>query len=229
MDLTESLKVTSWYRIICVCRQAGRTVRRAVDGGPRYQRVAGGAGQRATRAVKNLRQFLWKVLKLVFRVLEGGRQLIFAAAVLVIALLLLLDAWRGREVAAAFTRVGGRSRIETAVEASRFWLEPPAVVVKTPAHESDEIRLGAARCAVRHDAPLLLTSLNQKKKRLVNETIAKWQERMGALRKIHVMEVSNRQHVIRCQDDGDPAYANELSTLGLPEVGQPDPELKIPK
>ena len=140
---------------------------------------------------------------------------LFGLAVLVIAGFSLWDAWKGPPVAAAFTRVGGPTRVETAIEASRFWLEPPAYVVKTPAHGSDAIRLGAAECAIRYDAPLLLTSPKPDRKRLVERTIATWRERMGALR---VLEIWDKQDVMRCQTIGDRNYANGLSTLGVPDL-----------
>jgi hypothetical protein len=37
----------------------------------------------------------------------------------------------GKQVEAAFIRVGGPTRVETALEASRFWLLPPSWVVTT--------------------------------------------------------------------------------------------------
>lgn len=98
-----------------------------------------------------------------------------ALGVVVLGLLLLRLTYRGSTVAADFTRVGGATRVETAVEASRFWLTAPKVVVETPAAgTSQEVIMGAARCAALHDAPLLFTSTDRERQQLVNATIMGW-------------------------------------------------------
>ena len=71
---------------------------------------------------------------------------------------LLYSALNPPRVAANFTRVGGVTRIDTAVEAARFWLKPPSAVYLTPATAPREVMLNAAKCAMAHDAPLLFTS-----------------------------------------------------------------------
>jgi hypothetical protein len=172
----------------------------------------------------------------LFRLVWAGRQIILAVLVVIIALLSLWDALWGRPVAASFTRVGGPTRVETAVEASRFWLEPPTQVVTTPARGSreisgnesrvDEIRMGAARCAVRHDAPLLLTSPNRKRQVLVDQTIARWRRKGGAL---EVIDIQNEDDVSACLSRSIPGLAEHLSTLGMPDIGEPDPQLTIPE
>jgi hypothetical protein len=98
-----------------------------------------------------------------------------ALLVCAVGVLLLWGAWYGTPVAAAFTRVGGASRVETALEASRFWLTPPRYVVETQTHASN-IMLEAAQCAVAHDAPLLFTSPDPKQQRQVDATINDWRK-----------------------------------------------------
>jgi hypothetical protein len=90
-----------------------------------------------------------------------------------IGLVLLWGVWEGPPVAAAFTRVGGASRVETALEAARFWLTPPQYVVETQTRAS-KVMLMAAQCAVVHDAPLLFTSPDPKQQREVEATINDW-------------------------------------------------------
>jgi hypothetical protein len=97
-----------------------------------------------------------------------------ALGVSAVGLYLLWGVWDGEPIAAAFTRVGGATRVETALEASRFWLTPPQIVVETPAHASQQIMLGAAQCAVAFEAPLLFTSPDPKLQQLVNATIKDW-------------------------------------------------------
>lgn len=88
----------------------------------------------------------------------------------VVALVVGYQVWRsevkGQPVAAAFTRVGGRTRIETAVEASRFWrkaLPKKKSIVITRAYESPDVLWGAATCAALNKVPLLFTELTQKR------------------------------------------------------------------
>jgi hypothetical protein len=114
---------------------------------------AGVAGDRSRKADRPSRgQTLGKFV--VFLVALAG---------LLVGFWLLWGVWRARPVAAAFTRVGGPTRVETAVEASRFWLTPPQRVVTTPADAGQGIMWGAARCAMFHDAPLLFTSPDPKR------------------------------------------------------------------
>ena len=195
------------------------------DGVPEPTAPTGEGDQRRWWSLGNLISLLW-----------AGRQIILAGLVVIIALLSLCDALLGRPVAASFTRIGGPTRVETAVEASRFWLEPPTQVVTTPARGSreirgnesrvDEIRMGAARCAVRHDAPLLLTSPNRKRQVLVEQTINRWRRKGGAL---EVIDIQNKDDVSACLSRSIPGLAEQLSTLGMPDIGEPDPQLTIPE
>jgi hypothetical protein len=98
-----------------------------------------------------------------------------AALELLAALWLLSDTWNGSPVAAPFTRVGGATRVETAVEASRFWLKPPPLIVEVSDGTSKTWMLEAARCAMVKDAPLLFTWKDPKRNRLVTATIDAWQ------------------------------------------------------
>ena len=92
----------------------------------------------------------------------------------VLGILLLWGVWDGNPVAAPFTRVGGQTNVETAVDASRFWLTSPQFVVETSATASPSIMLEAAQCAMVLDAPLLFTSQNPEREQLVEETISDW-------------------------------------------------------
>ena len=107
-------------------------------------------------------------------ILDWGR-VVGAAAVFALGLLLLWGVWDGTPVAADFSRVGGASRVRTALEAARFWLTPPHYVVETQTHSS-KLMLGAAQCAVLHDAPLLFTSPNPKQQRQVKAMINDWRK-----------------------------------------------------
>ncbi len=88
---------------------------------------------------------------------------IIALAVLVIGIWLLVDLWVGTPTAAAFTRVGGQTYVETALEASRFWTQPPGWVVAVSAAVTQEnikhpaltreTMMGAAQYAMAHERP----------------------------------------------------------------------------
>jgi hypothetical protein len=118
--------------------------------------------------VKKWRSWITFVLNLV--------AVVVAVAVLVVGFRLLVIDLRGAPVGAAFTRVGGATRVETALDASRFWLAPPQLVVETQADASQQIMLGAAQCAMAHDAPLLFTSPDPQRQRLVDATINDWRK-----------------------------------------------------
>jgi len=100
--------------------------------------------------------------------------LLAALCVLVFGLLLLPYTWHPEPIAAPFTRVGGQTNVETAVAASRFWLNSPQVVVETSATAPPSIMLEAARCAMIQNAPLLFISTDQKRQLTVQETIDGW-------------------------------------------------------
>jgi hypothetical protein len=136
--------------------------------------------------------------------------------VLVLAIYLLIVNWRGRPVTAAFTRAGGETLVETAVDASRFWLTPPQRVVETSANATQEIMLGAAQCAMVHDAPLLFTSPNPKRQRVVDATINSWRKNATTRGQPSLEVIRNPRDVTRCIATGDPDYANRLSTLKVP-------------
>ncbi len=148
-----------------------------------------------------------------------GHWLVFFAAlgVLFVGLVLLRDVWRGNPVAAPFTRVGGATHVETAVYASRFWLTSPQYVVTTPANADEQTMLGAARCAMAHDAPLLFTSKNRARQRLVDATINDWHHDATALHPAfpQKINVNGQGDVASCLANGRPADARGLSTLTL--------------
>ena len=77
-------------------------------------------------------------------------------------------------VAAAFTRIGGPTRVETAIDASRFWFKSPACFVTIPASAGQGIMLRAARFAMVNDAPLLYVPQNLKRRQQLRATIANW-------------------------------------------------------
>jgi hypothetical protein len=93
----------------------------------------------------------------------------------VLGVLLFWGAWDGTQVAAPFTRVGGSSQVETALEVSRFWLTPPQYVVVTRTG-TDSVMMAAARCAVIHDAPLLFSSPDPKRRRRIQAMINDWRK-----------------------------------------------------
>jgi hypothetical protein len=67
-----------------------------------------------------------------------------------------------------FARVGGQSRIETSIEAARFWSTPGPVVL-APFHATPQNMLGAGARAAELNAPLLLTPRSGLPKALRNE------------------------------------------------------------
>jgi hypothetical protein len=150
-------------------------------------------------------------------------EFVVALAVLVVGLLLLWDARQARPVAAAFSRVGGPTRVETAVEASRFWRTPPRHVVTTSATAPPEEMLGAARCAMLLDAPLLFTSLDRNRQQLVKGRIDDLQANTGfsdpPRPKDFVVPVDGQRAVTECpysqEQVNGPSYADRLSTLEL--------------
>ena len=142
-----------------------------------------------------------------------------ALGVCAVGILLLWGVWDGTPVAAAFTRVGGATRVETALEASRFWLMPPQTVVETQTYSS-QVMLGAARCAMAYDAPLLFTSPDPRRQRLVDARINNWREietqKGPALPE--VITIQTQREVKNCLASGGPAGVAGFSTL---EVSNP--------
>jgi hypothetical protein len=142
-----------------------------------------------------------------------------ALAALVVGSLLLWSIWRGKPVAAAFTRVGGATRIETALQASRFWLKPLQYVVVTRAYENEAVMLGAARCAMVRDAPLLFNSANLPRRQLARAT-AKALGRSAA----HVVWVPDLTKADSCLKAFKSADVADLSLLHItyqPEIRHP--------
>jgi len=76
--------------------------------------------------------------------------------------------------AEAFTRVGGRTSVETAVDAARFWLSPPKTVVEVPVNAKPASMLKAAQCAIRNGAPLLYVTPSWKPLLPDRPTIEYW-------------------------------------------------------
>jgi hypothetical protein len=156
-----------------------------------------------------------------------GRFAIVISAVIVLVFGVI--SLRSRPVAAGFTRVGGETLVETAVDASRFWLTIPQSVVTTPADASQQIMLEAAQCAMAHDAPLLFTSLDPTRERLVQATIGSWSQHApatGAAR-FEVIKVLSQQDGTSCLPTGDPRYASRLSLFEIPN--DPAQQSQLPR
>lgn len=151
--------------------------------------------------------------------------LIAALLVVVFGVLLLWGVWYGSPVAAPFTRVGGQTNVETAVDASHFWLTPPKFVVKTPATASQSMMLGAAQCAMDLRAPLLFTSQNNMRQQLVTETINAWH-----LRPKHIIMYTNLNQCLNSARAHPLTDIDGLSTLAVPYplVAFPKGQPKIP-
>jgi hypothetical protein len=148
----------------------------------------------------------------------------------------------GRPTAAAFTRVGGETRVETALQASSFWREPPRDVVTIPGGESQVTMLEAAECAMAHDAPLLFTSPDPRRQQMVAATIAIWKsavkvrfnrwnrgdlsiwKRAAASDQVRFW---GKGDLTECQPDVKPDLSR-LSTLNIPgEPSQLPEEVKV--
>ena len=114
-----------------------------------------------------------------------------ALAVFLVAALVLFDTLKPLPVAANFTRVGGVTRVETAVEAARFWVTRPDLVYLTPAAASRQVMLRAAACAMADDAPLLFSSRSPKRQRKVDALIERWRDSQNSLRRPDVITVES--------------------------------------
>ena len=161
-----------------------------------------------------------RILRLAWALLK----LAVAVLVLLIGLWLLRDAIHGKRVEAAFTRVGGPTRVETAIEASRFWLRAPNWVVTVPAHipahNGPKITWGAARCALVLDAPLLFIPKKKSARwPLYKGTITRWRKaKPRGKHHLRVAAVATERGVDRCMSNGRPSNASGLSTF---KAGRP--------
>ena len=141
-----------------------------------------------------------------------GRWLAWVAVVvagiaLLVSLGLLRDMLKGPPVAVSFTRVGGTTRVETALEASRFWRQPPRLIVEVGPGATKAQMLDAARCAMVKDAPLLFMSRDAKRNRLEATTIGAWQAVAPGSAK--------RQRIRGCVPHGQSDIGG-VSTLAVP-------------
>ena len=127
--------------------------------------------------------------------------------------------WQGQPVAAAFTRVGGATHVETALDASRFWTTAPGRVVTVSANANEQTMLAAAQCAMAYDAPLLFRSLDPKQERMVDATIAGWGLNPNG------PDVATVGEAKRCLQGKDPADIKGLSAYGLPRLPLPGPNV----
>jgi hypothetical protein len=168
-----------------------------------------------------------------------------ALGVCAVGILLLWGVWDGTPVAAAFTRVGGATQVETALEASRFWLTPPQLVVETQADASQQIMLWAAQCAMAHDAPLLFTSPDPKRQQLVDATINDWRQietptrkdfappELTIQRQRNILQLVRLPDVITIQDKSDRNRCLPKGHLadiaGLSTLKAPKPLIPLPQ
>lgn len=146
---------------------------------------------------------------------------IVAALVLGVTCWQLWLAWHARPIAAAFTRVSGATRVDTALDASRFWVKRPWRVVITPASASEGLMLGAARCAMAQNAPLLFGSRYPKRQRLVEATIDAWRdETANGAPRLRLIRVRHQRDVTSCLPD--PARTDVPGLTTLPDPLFPD-------
>jgi hypothetical protein len=130
--------------------------------------------------------------------------LVVGLLVLGISLLILLHYNEAPPVPAAFTRVGGATRVETAVEAARFWRFRPTHVVVTRFGSKRAAAWSAAKCAAVRDEPLVFT-------------------RGAALPAAITQRWPGITADADCLANPKPAYPSGLSTVGfdrnLPQIG----------
>jgi hypothetical protein len=162
----------------------------------------------------------WLVIGLG-KLLASGKWLIFLAALgaLVAGGWLLYSVWQGPPVAAAFTRVGGDTHVETALEASRFWTIAPRGVVTVSANANQQTMLAAAQCAMAYDTPLLFRSRDPKQERMVDATIASWGLDPNG------PDVASVDDAKRCLQGKDRADVRGLSAYDLPGLPLPGPNV----
>jgi hypothetical protein len=167
---------------------------------------------------------------LLWSVIRGPGFLTWAAVVVALSVCavgvyLLWGVWDGEPVAAAFTRVGGATRVETSLEASRFWLTPPQCVVETQATDAATM-FAAARYAVNYDAPLLFTS--GKTEKLVSARISAWQTVSGDNKPPVIVTFTTPYDISdSCLTKADPANINGVSTLEVPSHPLQLPHVKL--
>ena len=158
---------------------------------------------------------------------------VVALCVCAVGVYLLWGVWDGEPVAAAFTRVGGATRVETSLEASRFWLTPPRFVVETQATDAATM-FAAAWYAVEHDAPLLFTSGNAERNQLVEARIHAWlmvanenkdKKPLGIVTFTAPNKKSDGK-TSGCPPGADPANINGVSTLKVPNQSVQLPYVK---
>ena len=158
---------------------------------------------------------------LLWSVIRGPDFLNWAAVVVAlgvcaVGVYLLWGVWDGSPVAAAFTRVGGETRVETSLEASRFWLTPPQCVVETQATDAATM-FAAAQYAVKYDAPLLFTSGNAERNKLVSAKVTAWMVASGDNKPPVIVTFTTLYEVSNsCLTNADPANINGVSTLKVP-------------
>jgi hypothetical protein len=137
--------------------------------------------------------------------------LIAALLALGFGLFLILAAYRPPEVAAGFTRVGGKTRVETAAYAAAFWLTAPKTVVETLAIEPGAVMLAAAQCAISRDAPLLFIR-QQGPNAVVQDLLGRWRP-APKVWMVTSQKASCSQYEARGSPSGCPSVPRGLHTL----------------
>jgi hypothetical protein len=148
--------------------------------------------------------------------------LVFAVAALLLGAVLLRAAVDRQPIQASLTRVGGSTRVETALEAARFWLDPPQRVVQVVADAPPAVVRDATRCAIRHDAPLLFTPPAPRRQAPVTSAITrrqalvnKMQDRWSALLDPNELLVSTFRGTGGCPRAKNSSSSDRLSTPKL--------------
>jgi hypothetical protein len=149
------------------------------------------------------------------------RILIVSTAVAVLALGLF--SLKTRPAAEAFTRVGGATDVETAVDASRFWLTRPQLIVETSADAPAQLMLGAAHCAMVNHAPLLFTSTDRELRRLVQATTYSWWHNAA---KSHITTITYESQVENCLARND-ASKHSVKVTGLSVLKAPSQQRQL--
>ena len=128
---------------------------------------------------------------------------------------LVYKAMQTQPVAANFTRVGGSTRVETSLEAARFWDTAPKSIVEIKASSPTRSIMAAAQCAMRLDAPLLF--IRRGERRPVGAPIDSWR-RSAAIEEIDLTD----------RDATCPSSLMEFRADGLSLLDLRDDPLKLP-
>jgi hypothetical protein len=171
---------------------------------------------------------LWRVIRKPNFLNWAG--VVVALSVCAVGVYLLWGVWDGSPVAAAFTRVGGVTRVETSLEASRFWLTPPPCVVETESTNAATM-FAAAWYAVNHDAPLLFIDGNAERQQLVAKRITAWESVSPGNKPLPVITFTTSEtpnsKKDSCPTNADLGNINGVSTLKVPNQRLRLPHVRV--